>query len=203
MQYPGQLIHQHLGGLFAGQPWLFTERRMLWTICRKGFRLTAWLAHIVFFIAPKGTMGLVFVKRGNTPTHPSHPPALAVPDQSQPRPHSLHAGRFETTAANLCALTSIMSILTQGRQRQLRLRSSRSHLAFHLSVLQICFLFSCQADTTPSPRKLVRRARAGAESLASKFGQVELEIKEEAGFKRGGLGQIPFGSLQSIISYHF
>ena len=146
-------------------------------------------------------MGLVFVKLGNWPAHPSHPPAsaLALPDQSQP----LHAGRFETTAASLCALTSIMGILTQGRQRQLRLRSSRSHLAFHLSVLQICFLFSCQADTTPSPRKLVRRARAGAESLASKFGQVELEIKEEAGFKRGGLGQIPFGSLQSIISYHF
>ena len=150
-------------------------------------------SHCAFLLLPKGTMGLVFVKLRNRPTHPSHPPvlALAVPDQSQPRPHSLHADRFETTAASLCALTSIMGILPQGRQRQLRLRSSRSHLAFHLSVLQICFLFSCQADTTPSPRKLVRHARAGAESLASKFGQVELEIKEEAGFKRGGLGQIP------------
>ena len=91
------------------------------------------LAHIVFFDAPKGTMGLVFVKFGNRPPHTNHPPAraLALPDQSQPRPHCLHVGRFETTAASLCALTSIMGMLTKGRQ--LPLRSSRSHLAFQFS----------------------------------------------------------------------
>jgi len=103
----------------------------------------------MFFDAPKGTMGLVFVKLGKRPPHTNHPPAaaLVLPDQSQPRPDCLHVGRFETTAASLCALTSIMGLLTKGRQ--LPLRSSRS--------------------------KLVRRARAGA----PKFGQVELEIKEE------------------------
>ena len=46
--------------------------------------------------------------------------------------------------------------------------------------------------TTPlATRKLVRRARAGA----PKFGQVELEINEEAGFKWGGLGANLIGSL--------
>ena len=120
----------------------------------QGFWRTVWLAHNLFNSPlPKGTMGLVFVKLGNRPTHPSHPPApaLALPDQSQPRPHCLPVGRFETTAASLCALTSIMGMLTQGRQRPLPLRSSRSKLVRH----------------------------AGAERLASKFGEVELAIKEE------------------------
>ena len=105
----------------------------LWTICPKG----SWLT-LCFFDAPKGTMGLVFVKFGNRPPHTNHPPAraLALPDQSQPCPHCLRVGRFETTAASLCALTSIMGMLTKGRQ--LPLRSSRSHLAFQFS----CSLFS-------------------------------------------------------------
>ena len=152
----------------------------------------------MFFDAPKGTMGLVFVKFGNGPPHTNHPPnppaPQVLPDQSQlKRPHCLHVGRFETTAASLCALTSMVGILTKGRQ--LPLRSSRSHLAFQFfcSCFFSLFLVPTRHDTTPlATRKLVRRARAGA----PKFGQVELEINEEAGFKWGGLGANLMGSLR-------